>query len=177
MAKRGRRNSIAIWLTAAFFAAVSMTVTQQGEAQMTDPDEQEIRAAVDQWIVALNAMLNGDPEPLASIYSHADDTVYMGAEGTYRIGWDAIYGDWTAQAAASSGGEVAASDIHIVVSGNMAMASHITSGPVRQPNGEMNDNHVRETSVFRRENGTWLMIGHHADAIAYWEQAFGDNAD
>lgn len=177
MSKRQRRNPMMVWLLTALFVAVSMPVAQQGEAQMSDSDEQEIGEAVDQWIVVLNAMLNGDPAPLASIYSHADDAMYMGAEGTYRIGWDAISSDWTAQAEASSGGEVAASDIHIVVAGDMAPASHITSGPVRQPDGEMNQNHVRETSVFRREDGTWLMIGHHADAIGYWEREFGGDTE
>ena len=177
MAKRGWHYSIMVWLIAAVFAAASVTMTKPAQAQSTAADEQEVRAAVDQWIVVLNAMLNGDPEPFASIYSHADDAMYMGAAGSYRIGWDAIYADWTAQAEASSGGELSASDIHIIVSGDMAMASHITSGPVRQPDGEMNQNHVRETSVFRRENGAWLMIGHHADTIGYWVDAFSDQPD
>ncbi len=144
------------------------------KAQTISADEQAVRASVEQWIVVLNAMLNGDPKPFAEIYSHADDVMYMGAEGSYRIGWQAIYADWSAQAAASSGGEVKAIDVHVVVSGDMAMASHVTTGPVQQPDGKMNDNYVRETSVFRREDGKWLMIGHHADGIPYWEAAFGD---
>ncbi|MEM7442619.1 MAG: SgcJ/EcaC family oxidoreductase [Pseudomonadota bacterium] len=140
-------------------------------------DEREVRAAVDQWFVVLNAMLNGDPEPFADLYSHADDAMYMGAEGTYRIGWDAIYSDWTAQAAASSGGTVEGIDIHIVVNGDTAMASHITTGPVRTPEGTEDQNYVRETSVLRRENGQWRIIGHHADVLEYWEEAFSDSGN
>jgi len=147
--------------------------TDQAAAQTQTTDEQAVRAAVDQWIVVLNAMLNGDPVPFAALYSHADDAMYMGAEGTYRIGWDAIYADWTAQAAASTGGTVEAINVHIVVVGDMAMAAHITTGPVRQPDGTESQNYVRETSVLRRENGQWLMIGHHADGIPYWEEEFG----
>lgn len=63
------------------------------------------------------------------------------------------------------------------MTGDMAMASHITTGQVREPDGTENTNYVRETSVFRREDDQWLMIGHHADGIPYWEQAFGDGGD
>ena len=144
---------------------------------MARGDEAAVRAAVDQWFVVLNAMLNGDPEPFAEIYSHADDAVYMGAEGSYSIGWDAIYANWTAQAEASSGGNVRGVDVHVVVLGDVAMASHVTTGQVRQPDGMINDNHVRETSVFRLEDGRWLMIGHQADGIPYWEEAFRNRTD
>ncbi|WP_421726352.1 YybH family protein [Bauldia sp.] len=152
-------------------AAPSVTEASADEAHAS-ADERAIRDAVDQWIVALNAMLNGDPEPFADIYSHADDAYYMGAEGTYRVGWDAIYADWQAQAAKSTGGTVTAIDVHVMVSGDMAMAAHITRGQVRTPDGSMNENDVRETSVFRKKDGEWRMVGHHADGIPYWEEAF-----
>lgn len=141
---------------------------------MTDEsgDEAVVRGAVAQWIAALNAMLNGDPKPLADLYSHADDVTYMGAEGTFRIGWDATYADWQAQAEKSSGGAVEAADVHVVVSGDLAAAQHVTRGRVREPDGKMNEANVRESSVFRRENGAWKMIAHHADGLPYWEKAF-----
>ncbi len=135
-------------------------------------DEGAVRKAVDQWFVILNAMLNGDPRPLADLYSHADDVTYMGAEGTYRIGWDATYADWAAQAEKSSGGSVAGADIHVVVDGNMATAQHYTNGSVKKPDGETAETSVRETSVFRKEGGQWKMIAHHADGLPYWEKAF-----
>lgn len=140
---------------------------------MAGDDEQAVRAAVDQWFVVLNAMLNGDPNPFADIYSHAEDVTYMGAEGTYRAGWEATYADWKAQADKSTGGEVRGADIHIVVCGDMAVAQHLTQGRVRKPNGEMTNSSVRETSVFRNEDGVWKMITHHADGLPYWEKEFG----
>ena len=135
-------------------------------------EEKAVRAAVDQWFVVLNAMLNGDAAPLSDIYSHADDVTYMGAEGTFRVGWDATYADWQTQAEKSSGGKVEGADIHVVVVGDMAVAQHYTRGQVRMPDGGMNENNVRETSVFRKEGDAWKMIAHHADGIAYWEEAF-----
>ena len=138
-------------------------------------DEAGVRSAVDQWIVVLNAMLNGDPKPLVGLYSHARDVTYMGAEGTYRIGWDATYADWSAQAEKSTGGQVDAADVHVVVSGDLAAVQHFSRGHVRQPDGQMNEAKVRESSVFRKENGTWKMIAHHADGVPYWEKAFTES--
>ena len=131
-------------------------------------DEAGVRRAVGQWVVVLNAMLNGDPAPLAELYSHARDV-------TYRIGWDATYADWSAQAEKSSGGQVTAADVHVVVSGDLAAVQHFTRGQVRQPDGQMNETNVRESSVFRKENGAWKMIAHHADSVPYWEKAFTDS--
>jgi uncharacterized protein (TIGR02246 family) len=134
-------------------------------------DRQAVRAAVNQWFVVLNAMLNGDPKPFADLYSHADDTYYMGAEGTYRIGWEAIYRDWKEQAAKSTGGKVDGVKIQVTVAGDMAMAAHVTRGAV-QSDGKTVEVAARETSVFRKEEGRWRMIGHHADGLQFWEEAF-----
>ncbi len=160
-----KQSLMALCCAAAVFA-------QADSPRAAGSDEQAVRAAVDQWFVVLNAMLNGDPEPIADLYSHADDVTYMGAEGTYRIGWPATYADWQAQAEKSTGGEVEGVDIHIVVNGAMAVAQHITKGLVRKPDGVMADTSVRETSVFRKEDGEWKMIAHHADGLPYWEEAF-----
>lgn len=141
---------------------------------MATEDEKAVRQAVEQWFVVLNAMLNGDPKPFADLYSHADDITYMGAEGTYRVGWAATYADWTAQAEKSTGGKAEGADIHVAIKGDMATAAHYTKGAVKQPNGEIAQTFLRETSVFRKEGGQWRMIGHHADAIPFWEKAFDE---
>jgi uncharacterized protein (TIGR02246 family) len=117
-------------------------------------------------------MLNGDPKPFAELYSHADDTTYMGAEGTYRVGWQAIVRDWEEQAKKSSGGSVEPVELRIVVAGDMAYAAHVTKGNVRMPDGKTIAIAARETSVFRKEDGRWRMIGHHADGIKDWENLF-----
>jgi len=153
-------------------AILMLTSLSSMEVAVAENDEEAVHAAVEHWFVVLNAMLNGDPKPFAELYSHSGDVTYMGAEGTYRIGWEATYADWTAQAGKSTGGEVEGADIHIVVNGDMAVAQHLTLGRVRMPNGEMADTTARETSVFRKEDGAWKMIAHHADALPYWEKAF-----
>lgn len=141
---------------------------------MLTEDEIAVRAAVSQWFDVLNAMLNGDAEPFTALYSHSDDVTYMGAEGTYRVGWPATLTDWKAQAEKSSGGSVEGRDIHVVVCGDMATANHYTIGNVRKSKNAVNETSVRETSVFRKEDGAWRMIGHHADTISAWVKEFAD---
>jgi len=136
-------------------------------------DKQAVRAVVDQWFVVLNAMLNGDPKPFAELYSHADDVTYLSAEGTYRTGWEATYADWKTQAEKAKGGKVAGSDIHVVVSGDMAAAQHYTAGSVVGPDGATKESKLRETSVFRKEDGQWKIISHHADDFRLWEEVVG----
>ncbi len=166
------RRSV-IFLFALMAMVIQMPTSSQNVLAQPAGDERAVRQAVDQWFVVLNAMLNGDPKPFAELYSHADDVTYMGAEGTYRIGWKATYADWTAQAKKSSGGKLSGRNIHVVVSGNMAAAQHYTTGDVRMPDGKTVNSVVRETSVFRKENGAWKMISHHADGLPDWEKAFG----
>jgi len=142
---------------------------QMTEVSMAD-DTKAVRAAVDQWFVVLNAMLNGDPEPLAGLYSHADDITYMGAEGTFRTGWAATYADWKTQAGKAKGGKVEISEIRIVVAGDMAAAQHYTQGQVTGTDGKTQETKIRESSVFRKEDGQWKMIAHHADSFPLWEE-------
>jgi uncharacterized protein (TIGR02246 family) len=139
---------------------------------MPNDNEIQVRGAVDRWFAVLNAMLNGDPEPFSALYSHKDDVTYMGAEGTYRVGFEAAYADWRAQAEKSTGGAVEGVDIQLAVSGDMATAAHITKGSVKQPSGDVAQTFLRETSVFRKEDGQWRMIGHHADVIPAWAKTF-----
>ena len=71
----------------------------------------EIARAVDAWFDALNAMLRGDPEPFATVFSHGDDVLYLSGEGTYRVGWAAAWADWQEQARKNLGGVTRPHDV------------------------------------------------------------------
>ena len=136
-------------------------------------DGKAVRDAAMQWYVVLNAMLKGDPKPFAALYSHADDVTYMGAEGGMRVGWDATYADWKGQAAKSLGGSVEPMAMHIVVGGDWALCYVDTKGTVRMRDGTIRESSARESSVFRKENGAWKMIAHHADKLGPWAEVVG----
>ncbi|MDA7948157.1 MAG: SgcJ/EcaC family oxidoreductase [Hyphomicrobiaceae bacterium] len=132
--------------------------------------EQEITEAVQTWIAALNAMLNGDPEPFADVYSHADDASYMSADGTFRVGWDAIFTDWKFQAEKALGGHTEYSGLHVIDGGDMAVAQYRLSVNLTGPDKEPSTASMRETSVYRREEGGWKIAAHHADDFSLWEK-------
>ena len=132
--------------------------------------EQEIAQAVEAWIAALNAMLNGDPAPFAEVYSHADDASYMSADGTFRVGWEAIYADWTFQAEKALGGHVEHSALHVIDGGEMAVAQYRLSVELTGPDNKTGSFSMRETSVYRREGGAWKIVAHHADDVSLWEK-------
>ena len=58
---------------------------------MSEDARDAVLAAHARWYEALNAMLAGDPEPFAEIYSHSDDVSYMPAEGGLLVGFDAAF--------------------------------------------------------------------------------------
>lgn len=128
-----------------------------------------MRAATERFYLALNAMLAGDPEPLAEVYSHADDVSYMPAQGGFLVGWKAVYADWRKQAEASQGGTAMAEEMRVIVGEDIAVSQAYTRATVTGPDDVVSQERIRESSAFRKEDGEWKMIGHHADALSAWE--------
>jgi ketosteroid isomerase-like protein len=144
---------------------------------MSTDDKTAVLAANDAWYIALNAMLNGDPAPFADLYSHADDVSYMSAEGGLRVGWDATWSDWQAQAGLARGGHVEEIDNNTIVNGDMAVVQTVEKGVVNNIEGVGVEQVARETSVFRREDGKWKMVVHHADLLPNWIEVAGSARD
>lgn len=144
---------------------------------MSTDDKAAVLAAHEAWYVSLNAMLEGDPKPFAEIYSHSDDVSYMSAEGGLRVGWDATWRDWQAQAELARGGHVEEVENHVIVQGDMAVVQSVEKGTVNDSQGAAVEQRVRETSVLRREDGEWKIIAHHADALPTWIEVAGAARD
>jgi ketosteroid isomerase-like protein len=144
---------------------------------MPTDDEAAVLAANKAWYIALNAMFNGDPAPFADVYSHADDVSYMSAEGGLRVGWDATWTDWKNQARLARGGHVAEIDNNAIVNGDMAVVQTVEKGVVNNREGVGVELVARETSVFRREEGKWKMVAHHADLLPNWIEVAGSARD
>ncbi|MGL6162558.1 YybH family protein [Microbulbifer sp.] len=140
---------------------------------MHTDDKAAVLAAHKAWFLALNAMLEGDPEPFAEVYSHANDVSYMSAEGGLRVGWDETWRDWQAQAELTRGGYVEGVENHVIIEGDMAVVQSLERGVLTDPEGVGIEQEIRETSVFRREDGEWKMIVHHADVLPGWIQVAG----
>lgn len=140
---------------------------------MMSEDEKAVRAAVDRWFAALNAMLAGDPEPFATVFSRSAELLYMSGEGTYRVGFDAAFADWRQQAAKSLGGRAEPEDVRVVVSGDMAAVGLVSRATVETGGGSTKEIRFRHSNVFRREGGEWMLLLHHADNSAVWASVIG----
>ena len=103
-------------------------------------------------------------------WSHTDDTTYMGPAGNYLIGWALIEDEWNKQTAAKLGGKVTPQNIHLIVTGDMALANCIESGE-NIVGGKTETVSLRSSTVFRKESGTWKVIGHQTDLLGYMNPA------
>ena len=113
---------------------------------------------------ALNDLLGGDVEPMTELWSHADDVTYMSPFGELLVGWDAVRASWDAQADQRLGGRVEPEDLHQFSSDGLGFVVGFERGAV-EVDGKSTPVDIRATSMYRVEDGRWLMIGHHTDPL------------
>ena len=131
----------------------------------SDNEEEQVKKALDGFYSSLNAMLKGNPEPAKLVWSQSDDIAYMGADGGYEVGWEAFYANWVKQAHVGIGGSVIHSKVIVNTGKDIAVTHQLVKSvdPSGQSTGGAGS--LRASSVFRKEEGKWMMIGHHVDVI------------
>ena len=135
------------------------------DSSSASDEKEEVKNALDGFYSSLNAMFKGDAAPAKEVWSHSDDVAYMGADGGFQVGWDAMYTDWKKQAALKIGGKVEVSDVHINVSKEIAVTHQLVRSADIEADSVNRHAALRASSVFRKEDGKWKMIGHHVDVI------------
>jgi ketosteroid isomerase-like protein len=134
-----------------------------------DADRKAVKQAVDQFYLALDHMFRGDIALMKEVWSHADDTVYMGPDGKTLVGWGPIGEIWDYQASLKLGGKVVPADMTITVGTDIAVTHNLEVGE-NDVNGEIQKVSIRATNVFRKEDGKWKMIAHHTDLLPFLEK-------
>ena len=130
-------------------------------------DHDDIAAAAAGFYAALNALFEGELAPMIEVWSHADDVTYMGPDGGFQVGWTEVLADWEKQAAMKLGGRVEADELRIVQCGDLAVTHNYERGENINTDGAPGSVSIRATNLFRKENGSWKMISHHADQLPY----------
>ncbi len=148
--------------------AVSLILTSSAFA--ADKETVAVRAAVDEFYLALNFMFTGELGPMKKIWSHEDDVTYMGPDGGFRVGWKQVLADWEKQAALKLGGKVEPKDMHITVGRVLAFVSNYEIGQNVTADGDSQSVTIRATNLFRKEDGNWKMIGHHTDILSFLQK-------
>jgi ketosteroid isomerase-like protein len=136
-------------------------------ASASGDDEQAVRDATAKFYSALQVMFTGDAGPMKDVWSHADDVTFMGPAGELKRGWPAVLADWEAQAALKLGGDVQFEDLHVTVGRDLALTNGWERGQNVGADGKVEVVSIRATNVFRKEGGSWKMIGHHTDLLPF----------
>ena len=134
-------------------AGINTTMAANGPTEDTHMEDKSVTAA-------------GDGSAMKNAWSHASDITYMGPSGEYLIGWALIEKEWDKQSAAKLGGKVVPEDVHVVVSGDVAILNCIEAGE-NVVNGKTERVNLRSSTIFRKEGGAWKVIGHQTDLLGY----------
>jgi ketosteroid isomerase-like protein len=133
-------------------------------------DAEAVQAANSGFYVSLNALFTGDAQPMHEVWSHADDVTYMGPGGGFLRGWIDVRDRLDAQAALKLGGTIEPVKTHVAVGDDLAFVQCYERGSNHDAQGLPVQVSIRATSVFRKENGAWKMIGHHTDLLPFLEK-------
>ena len=155
----------ALLLSATVFSLVAACLANP--ASSLADETKAVEQASAQFYTSLNALFIGDANPMLEVWSHAEDVSYMGPAGDFQVGWDEVREVWHAQAALKLGGKVEPSELRVTVGDNLAFTQCIERGTNFDADGNLVHVSIRATNLFRKENGTWKMIGHHTDVLPF----------
>jgi len=129
--------------------------------------EQEVRQAATQFYSALNTLFTGDMGAMKDVWSHASDVTYMGPDGEFQAGWEQVLKNWEEQAAIKLSRKVEPTALRITVGQDLAFVSDIEKSEYTDAAGKVAKFFIRATNLFRKESGSWKMIGYHTDLLPY----------
>ncbi len=135
--------------------------------------EKEVRAASDQFYVALNAMFTGDTALMNAVWSHQDDVTQMGPFGGRLSGWKAVSSEFDKAAALNLGGRVDCEELVVHATKDMGYSICVETGFNQDPQGKRVAVSHRATNIFRRESGGWKLVHHHTDISLQLQQGMG----
>lgn len=109
------------------------------------------------------ALESRDPSEMEERWSHADD-VTCTHPGWHRLdGWEDVSRSWEAIFANSRAWKVHPEEEHAFLSGDLGVVLCIE---ILQPVGGHGDPaRMQATNVFRREDGLWRIVHHHASPM------------
>jgi ketosteroid isomerase-like protein len=126
------------------------------------PAEEDVRKASKQFYNALTRMAKGDADQIGEIWLHDETPTAMHPIGGRDVGWKAVKNSFEQVAGLATDGKVGLKDQLIHVVGDVAYEVGIEIGQVKLASHQVNIEH-RVTNIYKRKDGVWKMIHHHAD--------------
>lgn len=165
-----------LWGGSALGAAATLVALQRARVQertRREADLSDVLEANERYYSGLNLTFEGDMSLIEEAWSHADDVTILDVFGGRHEGWAAVQAELVRIGRATTGGEVHAEDVRARTAGDFAYLVCREHGFLLQPTGTRVEVDHRATNVFRREDGMWRMVHHHADLVPRLQQAFG----
>lgn len=131
---------------------------------MADSDFQQ---AIEESLAGLRGIINGDPEPLKRLFSHGDDVTLANPFGGIARGWAEVSATLDEAASRFRDGTVTGVDsVTRFVGDDVA---YIVEVERFESNFDGQDEPgsfaLRGTSIYRREDGRWLLVHRHGDPL------------
>jgi hypothetical protein len=118
------------------------------------------------YLAALNAVANADPEPIKALCSRREDMSQCGLWGGVERGWEEVSQrwDWVAAQFVAGSGSVTTEMALATATAEMAYTVCVERWAVqlasRTEPGELV---IRVTLIFRLEDGVWKAVHRHGD--------------
>jgi ketosteroid isomerase-like protein len=127
----------------------------------------DLDQVLEQWHLAQDAFVKGNPELVKQMWSHAEDVSVANPYGPPVRGWDKV--TEVVEHAASLRRDGKATGYEILakyVTGELAYVVQIERAESKVGDGEEITPYVlRATNIFRPEDGEWKLVHRHADPI------------
>jgi ketosteroid isomerase-like protein len=131
--------------------------------------ESGVQYLIDQFYAAYTQVVNGDPEPMLALWSHAPYVSAMHTLGDTEVGWEKVEAEWRRVSGTITRGEIAFELLQEHGSGDLALVVGIESGAI-EVNEQVVEFRIRVTNIFELQDGQWRVIHHHGDAIPAMEK-------
>jgi len=122
---------------------------------------------IEQYHIAANEFVKGNPEPAKKLFSHRDDVTLANPQGPAVRGWEQVA--QTMERAASARRDGVATSFEIVakyVTAELAYVVEVERFEAKVgEREEITPFALRATMIFRPEGGTWKVVHRHADPI------------
>jgi ketosteroid isomerase-like protein len=113
--------------------------------------------------LALDAMLEGDPEPYMGTWSQRDPVSLFGAWGPCKTGWSELSKTFRWVGSRFADGTMTY-DLEVAYAGeDLAYTVGYERSEVAVDSGPKRPMTIRVTQIYRREDGEWKLVHRHAD--------------
>jgi ketosteroid isomerase-like protein len=149
-----------IWLVCLASALAGLCL---GSADAQSNDDTAVLAANRAFYAALSAL---DLAAMEKIWAHGSDVLYIGPfHRKMVIGWPAVRTEFVANKANVAEISVKPVEMHVRVNGETAWVFGTEEGAALPKVGISASGSNFVTNIFKKEDGRWLMVAHHAQRI------------